>query len=110
MATRGKEMTERRLTEAQWRSLDDLRKHWGAFCDADPFDGADTFIERMERAGYARLRSVRKADLEQSFAAERGIEPGGNIWELTAKGRKAIDDGKLVEVEPVREITDGGSS
>lgn len=80
----------KRLSEAQWRTLDDLRRNWGAFCDCDPFHGADTFTDRMEAEGYIRLRPVRKADLEESFAAERGIERGGNLWELTAKGRKAL--------------------
>jgi hypothetical protein len=81
-----------RMTEAEWRDIDDLRKNWGAFCDADPFDGRDTFIERMEARGYIHIRPVRKYDLEKSFSAQRGIEPGGNLWELTAKGRKAIGE------------------
>ena len=76
------------MTEAQWRNLDDLRKYWGVFCDADPVP--DGFIERMESAGYARLRPVKKADLAESFAAERGIEQGGQLWELTKKGHNAI--------------------
>lgn len=86
-------MKERRMTETEWRDVDDLRKHWGAFCDCDHFNGADTFIERMEAAGYARLRPVRKADLQTSFAAERGIESGGNLWELTRKGELALTGG-----------------
>jgi hypothetical protein len=81
---------ERRFTEKQWRDLDFLRAHWGAFCDADPTP--DDFIDRMEAAGYARLRSVKRADLEGSFASERGIYAGGQIWELTAKGRAALKD------------------
>lgn len=83
-------MTEKKRTEAEWRDLEALRKNWGAFCDADPFEGADTFIERMEGRGYIRLRKVTKADLSESFAAERGIEKGGNLWELTKKGRAAL--------------------
>lgn len=82
----------KRMTEDEWRDLDDLRKHWHAFCDADPFDGGDTFIERMDARGYARLRPVKKSDLaDDPFAAERGIEPGGMLWELTAKGHRALD-------------------
>ncbi len=81
-------MAEKRYTESEWRDIDDLRKHWHAFCDADPFEGSDTFTERMEARGYIRLRRVTKADLAESFAAERGIEPGGNVWILTAKGEK----------------------
>lgn len=79
------------MTEAEWRALDDLRKYWDKFTEADAFPGADTFAERMEAAGFAHLRPVTKADLEESFAAERGIEKGGNLWELTKKGYAAID-------------------
>lgn len=80
-----------RMTEDEWRALDDLRLHWGPFCDADPFPGADTFIDRMETAGYARLRSVKKTDIENDgFATERGIHPGGQIWVLTPKGQRAL--------------------
>lgn len=81
-------MSERRLTEQQWRDLDGLRKYWHAFCDADPVP--DGFIERMEAAGYARLRNVTRADLREPFASDRGIEIGGGIWELTARGHKSI--------------------
>lgn len=88
--------TTMKLTEAEWRDVDDLRKHWRAFCDADPFEGADTFTDRMEARGYIRMRKVRKADLQESFAAERGIEPGGYIWELTAKGHKVLDTTPLM--------------
>jgi hypothetical protein len=71
---------------------DDLRKHWHDFCDCDPFEGLDTFAERMEAAGYARLRPVKRSDIQDDpFAAERGIEPGGYLWELTAEGHKAIE-------------------
>ena len=81
-------MGERRLTEKQWQAISDLREHWHAYCDADYRDL--DFIDRMEAAGFVRLRSVRKADLEESFAAERGIELGGMIYELTAKGRREL--------------------
>lgn len=85
--------TQERLEEmlAEWRAQEDLRKHWGAFCDADPFEGSDGFAERMEAAGYAHLRAVTKDDLQESFASERGIERGGNLWELTTKGHAAMD-------------------
>lgn len=83
---------EPRFTEAEWHNRDDLRKHWQTFCDADPFEGADTFTDRMEAAGFIHIRAVRRADLEESFAAERG----GNLWELTKKGRAVIADGALV--------------
>lgn len=76
-----------RLTEAEWQDRELLRKHWGAFCDADPVPIPD-FIERMEAAGFVSIRPVRRRDLEASFAAERGIEAGGMLWELTRKGRE----------------------
>ena len=79
-----------RLTELEWRTIDDLRKHWAAFCDADVFDGSDTFTERMEGAGYIELVPVDDDALEDPFAYERGIEPGGSMWELTKKGRAAL--------------------
>lgn len=89
-------MTEkaRRMTEVEWRLLDNLSKFWGAFCDADHFDGSDTFAERMEAAGYIHLRPVKRSDLDAAFAADRGIERGGNLWELTKKGRSALAYGE----------------
>lgn len=84
---------EKRLTEAEWRDRDDLRKHWHSFCDADPFPGSDTFAQRMEDRGYARLRRVKLSDIESDpFAAERGIEVGGSLWELTEKGHAAFGE------------------
>lgn len=81
-------MAEKRYTESEWRTIDDLRKNWGKFCDCDPFDGSADFAERMEAAGFIRLRRVTRDDLEQAFASELGIERGGSVWDLTAKGRK----------------------
>lgn len=84
-------MSERRFTEAEWRARDDLRKNWHTFCDCDAFEGRDTFPERMEAAGFIRTRAVTKRDVaDDYFAAERGIELGGMLWELTAKGRKVL--------------------
>lgn len=80
----------RKMTETQWRDLDDLRKHWGAFCDADPFDGSDTFSDRMEAAGYIELVAVDDDALDSGFAIERGIEHGGLMWTLTPAGRRAL--------------------
>ena len=84
---------EIKLTEAEWRNVDDLRKHWGAFCDADPFDGSDTFPDRMEAAGFVELVPVDDDALEDAFASERGIERGGMMWSLTESGRAALDGG-----------------
>lgn len=83
-------MSEPRYTEAEWRLITDLREHWHMFTDADPFEGSDTFPDRMEAAGYCRLVSVTKEALQEAFAAERGIEPGGMMWELTPAGHEAF--------------------
>lgn len=99
---RGPSMKERRLTERQWRDLDDLRKHWDAFCDGDRADVPTDFTDRMEAAGYARIRSVCPADIcDDPFAAERGIEKGGMLWELTAKGRSALSTEAQLTACPV---------
>lgn len=68
----------------------DLCSHWNIFCDADPFEDSDTFSERMEAAGLIELVPVTKDALDESFAAERGIEPGGMMWVLTPDGHAAM--------------------
>jgi hypothetical protein len=79
---------EERLTEPEWQDRHDLRQHWADFCNADYHD--DGFIERMEAAGLAHLRNVVVDDLDEPFAAERGIEPGGMLWELTSLGHAVL--------------------
>lgn len=69
-----------------------LQALWRAFCDADPVP--PEFIDDMEKVGFVQLRSVEDADLEEAFAAERGIEPGGLLWELTDAGRRALAEAK----------------
>jgi hypothetical protein len=86
-----------KLTEAQWRTVDDFRKHWPTFCDAGSFDGSDTFSERMEAAGYIELVPVDDDALEKAFAAERGIEPGGMMWSPTEAGRRALEQSQSEE-------------
>lgn len=74
-----------------------LRRYWSAFCDADHHlidddaceDGGD-LSDAWEEAGLIASRSVTRDDLDDPFAAERGIEPGGQIWTLTAKGLAAL--------------------
>ena len=76
----------RGLSEAQKA---DLLQHWDEFCDADPLsDGRDfdDFIEGMEAAGFAELVAVDDDALNEAFASERGIEPGGMMWRLTPLG------------------------
>lgn len=78
-----------RLTEAEWRDRESLRRHWDDFCDADPVP--EDFIDRMDDAGFVTLRKVTRDDLNTSFAAELGIEKGGWVWELTDLGRQVLD-------------------
>lgn len=68
----------------------DLRLHWNDFCDADPFYGSDDFAERMEAFDLIELAPVDDDALDDAFAAERGIEPGGMMWRLTEAGRAAL--------------------
>lgn len=89
----GAGMGELRMTEAEWRTLNDFRKYWHAFsqCDLIPIDG-DDFTDRLEAAGYIELAKVTKRVLaETSFADELGFELGGNYWKLTKKGLAALD-------------------
>lgn len=76
-----------KLTEAQR----DLRGNWGAFCDADVFDGVEDFSERMETAGLIEIVPVTDEALDEAFAYERGIERGGMMWKLTPAGRAALE-------------------
>lgn len=88
-------MIEARYTESEWAVITELRKNWAAFCDADPFDGADTFIERMEAAGFIDIRTATKRDVEAtSFPEELGIVAGQPIWVLTKKGHAALETAK----------------
>lgn len=87
----------KRMTEEQWRTIDELRRYWSAICDCDvvPID-TDEFKDRAERLGLIRWRSVTRRDLDATpFAAELGIEAGGMIYALTAKGRKALEPEKV---------------
>ena len=75
--------------------LDDatcLREYWNVFCTCDFAGDSDTFVERMEAAGYIELVPVTRAIVnDEPFAAELGIEMGGECWQLTAKGREIYD-------------------
>lgn len=90
----------RRYTEAEWAEIMDLRANWGSFCDADPFVGGDTFIERMEAAGFIFMRTATKRDVEAtSFADELGIVAGQPIWVLTKKGRAVLSPEVLTPIK-----------
>ena len=43
--------------------------------------------ESLEAAGLVVWRKVKRSDLDEPFAADRGIEKGGMLCELTTKGR-----------------------
>lgn len=68
----------------------DLTSNWDAACDADwqlvTTDTAD-FFERQVAAGFAELVPVDRDALEDPFAAERGIYPGGELYVLNSLGR-----------------------
>lgn len=66
-----------------------LAAAWSAFTQADYI--GDALTDAMERLGLAELRGVTDEDLEQSFAAELGIERNGMVWVLTPAGRAAYD-------------------
>jgi hypothetical protein len=69
---------------------DEFREHWPAFCDCDPVPVED-FADKAEEAGFIYTRGVEEEDLERSFAAELGIEPGGLVYDLTPAGRAALE-------------------
>lgn len=67
----------------------DLTSNWDAFCDADPLElmeDVDGFPDRLEALGYAECVPVDADALEDAFAEERGIYPGGMMWQLTPLG------------------------
>lgn len=66
----------------------ELRAYWSGFCDCDPTP--DDFQDRMEAADLIYLDTVNEDDLDNSFAGELGIEPGGSVWRLTDKGLEAL--------------------
>lgn len=65
----------------------ELRAYWAAFCDCD--STPDDFQDRMEIAGLIYLDAVTEDDLDNSFASELGIDPGGTVWRLTDRGSQA---------------------
>lgn len=72
-----------------------LRQYWHAACDCDPVDddavedGGDLF-DAWEAAGLIVLDAVDDDDLDDAFAYERGIVPGGSCWRLTPAGDAAL--------------------
>ena len=79
---------------------DDLLVRWPEFCDADPLSGGrdqDEFVADMLLDDFIRLRDVQPDDLDDPFAWERGIEPGGMVYVLTPLG-EALRAHLLTEV------------
>lgn len=76
-----------RLREA---AAHDLREYWALFCSGDWFPGCDTFAERMETAGFAECAPVDSDALKEAFAADRGLEPDGMMWQLTEAGHAVL--------------------
>lgn len=76
-------------SETEAAAVAELRAHWHDFCDCDSFPTSEGFTDRMEAAGLIEWRPVDDDDLEQAFADEKGIEPGGMVYDLTDKGRTA---------------------
>lgn len=85
-------MREPRYTEAEWRTIDDLRRYWNEMCDCDVIAiDTDDFKDRLEKMGLMRWRTATRRDVEATpFAAELGIEAGRPLCELTSKGRKLM--------------------
>lgn len=70
--------------------IDSFPKAWASFCDADYGDmgmDCDEFISAAESGGLIELVPVDDDALEDAFAEERGIIPGGMMRQLTDKGR-----------------------
>lgn len=68
-----------------------LCDHWHTFCDADPIPDFDTFTETLEAVGLIALVPVTSDALSESFSAERGLEKGGMMWQLTKHGRVVFE-------------------
>ena len=75
----------------QMTTAQKLRAYWHDRCDLDPVP--DGYDDEMETAGFISMRAVTDDDLDESFAYERGIFPGGTVWELTDAGRAALAEG-----------------
>lgn len=55
------------------------------------------FTDNAEKLGLIEIVPVTKRALESSFAAERGIEPGGFMWQLTQRGHERYNSCKGVK-------------
>lgn len=78
-----------------------LRRYWSAYCDADwhlidddACEDGGSLPDTWEAAKLIKLDAVNNYDLDDSFASERGIVPGGSVWRLTTAGRAALTEDK----------------
>jgi len=81
------------MTNSDPFTQDNFAAEWDRACDADPTNDPD-FREKAEAAGLIHLVPVDDDALDDSFAEERGIVPGGLMWELTEAGRARYYAGK----------------
>ena len=92
--TPGLEQELTKLTELEWRTLEEFRRDWPRFCDADPV--APDFDERMEAAGYIELQGLsskeakRVVNSDGFWAAKYGCDLPTSIWVLTPAGIEAL--------------------
>lgn len=88
-----KEAREDAVTQGDRDAADPFTKDnfadlWRAFtdCDYELIEDVGAFTADIERLGLAALVEVDDDALNDAFASERGIEPGGLCWRLTAAG------------------------
>lgn len=72
-----------------------VRDYWSAICDCDwhevPEAIRDTYEDALISQGLAVWGAVDDDDLDNPFADEIGIVPGGSVLRLTPAGRAAFD-------------------
>lgn len=71
-------------------TADQFADMWDDYTEADWLLVKDptSFLEQCEDVGLAECVPVDDDALNDSFAYERGIEPGGMMWRLTAPGQQ----------------------
>lgn len=71
-----------------------VRDYWSAICDCDwhevPEAIRDTYEDTLISQGLAVWDAVDDDDLDNPFAEEIGIVPGGSVMRLTPAGRAAF--------------------
>lgn len=71
-----------------------VRDYWSAICDCDWHQVPEAIMETYEdiliSEGLAKWGAVDADDLDNPFAEEIGIVPGGSVLRLTPAGRAAF--------------------